>query len=223
MGNNLYYSFLKKDGHTVTAASPMFPGSEGIPSHWNSYINVDDVDALPDRVTAAGGKVIAPPFDVFDAGRMMAVQDPTGAMVNFWTARNHIGAYMVNAPGAMVWNEMATRDMAAAQAFFGSVLGWTFEEGDMPFYHYIRNGGRLNGGMVQMDENWGEIPPHWQVYFAVADIDAVAKRVPELGGQILSGVDESPVGRFAIIAEPTGAMFAVIQLKQTTPWLESAG
>ncbi|MDX1993729.1 MAG: VOC family protein [bacterium] len=220
MGNDQMYSFLKKDGQTAAAISPMGPGMEQMPSHWNTYVTVDDLDSLPEKVTAAGGTVIAPPFDVFDTGRMMVVQDPTGAMINFWLPKTHIGASIVNAPGAMVWNEMATRDAAKAQAFFGDVLGWTFEPGEDASYHYIRNNGRMNGGMIEMNEMWGNMPSHWQVYFAVGDIDEVARRVPELGGKILSGVDESSVGRFAVIADPAGAMFAVIQMNQTTPWEE---
>ncbi len=220
MGNDLMYSFLKKDGHTAAAISPMPPGMTDQPSVWNTYVTVDDIDSLVDKVTAAGGTVIAPPFDVFDSGRMMTVQDPTGAFINFWLPKTHIGAYIVNTHGAMVWNEMATRDAGAAKAFFGAVLGWTFEQGEDSFYTYIHNKGRLNGGMVEMNELWGDIPPHWQVYFSVADIDDVIQRAKELGGTILSGPDATSVGRFAVIADPAGAMFAAIQLNQIQPWEE---
>ncbi len=222
MGNDQMYSFLKKDGHTAAAISPMQPEmqSQGVPSHWNTYVTVDNVDSLPEKVTAAGGTVIAPPFDVFDNGRMMVIQDPTGATISFWQPKTHIGAYIVNTPGAMVWNELATRDAEKAKAFFAEVLGWTFEQGEVPFYHYIHNRGRMNGGILQMDAQWGDMPPHWQVYFAVSDIDAVAGRVPALGGKILSGIDDTSAGRFAVISDPTGAMFAAIQMKQTMPWQE---
>ncbi len=222
MGNDQMYSFLKQAGHTATAIAPMLPEmqAQGIPSHWNTYVTVDDVDSLPDKVTAAGGTVIVPPFDVFDNGRMMAVQDPTGAMINFWQPKNHIGAYIVNAPGAMVWNEIATRDTERAKTFFGDVLGWTFQQGQVPFYTYIHNNGRLNGGILQMDEMWGDMPPHWQVYFAVADVDDVARRAQELGGKILSGPDDSSAGRFVVIADPAGAMFSAIQMARVMPWEE---
>lgn len=220
MGGGLMYSFLKKDGHNAAAISPMLPNMEGVPSHWSTYVTVDEIESLPDKVVAAGGTVIAPPFDVFDNGRMMVVQDPSGATISFWLPKASIGAYIVNTPGAMVWNELATRDVERAQAFFSEVLGWTFEAGEFPAYHYIHNRGRLNGGIIQMDEEWGDMPPHWQVYFAVEDIDQIVKRVPELGGQIISGPDDSSVGRFAVIADPSGAMFSAIQMQETTPWQE---
>lgn len=220
MGEGLMYSFLKLDGQTATAISPMFPGADGVPSHWNTYVSVDDVDAMVEKVEAAGGTVLAPPMDIFENGRMMPIQDPTGAHIGLWQPKAHIGAYVVNKPGAMVWNELATRDVPKAKAFYESVLGWNIEQGPWPFYFYIRNNGRMIGGIIAMDEQWGDIPPHWQVYFAVADIEAIAKRVPELGGQILSGIDESSVGRFAVISDPSGAMFATIQMKELTPWVE---
>jgi hypothetical protein len=193
---------------------------QGTPSHWNTYVTVDDLSPLPEKVTAAGGTVIAPPFDVLGSGDMMTVQDPTGAFINFWQPKTHIGAGIVNTHGAMVWNELATRDASAAKAFFGDVLGWTFEPGEDTFYTYIHNRGRLNGGIIEMNEMWGDMPPHWQVYFSVADIDDIAKRTTELGGRILSGVDSTSVGRFAVIADPSGAMFAAIQLNQIAPWQE---
>jgi uncharacterized protein len=222
MGHGLMYSFLKLDGHTAAAISPMLPDMEaqGMPSMWSTYITVDDIHAMVEKVTAAGGTVIAPPFQVFDSGWMMTVQDPAGAIINFWQPLSHIGAYIVNTPGAMVWNEMATRDVEKAEAFFAQVLGWTFDTSE-PGYHYIHNNGRLNGGIVRMDENWGEIPPHWQVSFSVSDVDAVVEKAKALGGTIISGIDTTDVGRFAIINDPAGAMFAVIQLNQIDEWSET--
>jgi hypothetical protein len=222
MGNGQMYSFLKKDGHNAAAISPMQPEmqAQGIPSHWNNYVTVDDINAMPEKVTAAGGTVIAPPFDVLGSGRMMVAQDPTGAMINFWQPTTHIGASIVNTPGAMVWNELLTRDAAKAKAFYSDVLGWTFAPGPIPAYHMIHNNERANGGIMEMDAQWGEMPPVWQVYFAVEDIDAFVQRVPELGGKILSGINESGPGRFAIVQDPAGAVFAVIQMRELTPWEE---
>jgi hypothetical protein len=220
MGNDQMYSFLKKDGHTAAAIAPNGPGMEAMPSRWNTYVTVDDVDSMPAKVTAAGGVVMAAPFDVFDNGRMMVVQDPAGAVISFWQPKTHIGAYIVNTPGAMVWNEMASRDADKAKAFYSAVLGWTFTPGEQPFYSYIFNNGRLNGGVLQMNELWGDMPSHWQVYFAVADIDEVARRVPQLGGQVIGEVVDTSPGRFAVISDPTGAFFSAIQMKQLTPWQE---
>ena len=115
-------------------------------------------------------------MDVFDSGRMAFLMDPTGAALGLWQARNHIGAGIVNTVGAMCWNELKTTDVEAAQAFYSAVLGW--EYGGDEHYTDIFNRGRANGGMVQVDTG---VPPCWMPYFTVADIDAGAARVQELG------------------------------------------
>lgn len=222
MGNDQMYTFFKQDGHRVGAVGPMQPEmrAQGIPSHWANYITVDDVDALPDQVTAAGGTVISPPFDVFEDGRMMVIADPTGATVSLWQAKNSIGAGMVNGPGAMCWNELATRDPEAAQAFFGKLLGWTFDKDPNMDYYYIRNNGRMNAGMLKMTDEWGEMPPSWMTYYTVKDIDAVVAKVPELGGKVGTEIVDSQAGRFAVVMDPTGAAFTPIQATTADPWLE---
>lgn len=219
MGGGLFYSFCKTDGETVTALSPMMAEmqAQGIPSHWSNYITVDDVDALIGKVKELGGQIIAEPFDVFDSGRMMAVQDPTGAMINFWQANNHIGAYMVNVPGAMTWNELITGDLEKAKEFYGKLLGWEYSMDDANVYATILNNGRPNGGMMQMEG----MMPVWMVYFAVADIEDNVEKTKTLGGTVIRGVGEAAgVGRFAISSDPTGATCAFIQLEglQGQPW-----
>src|SRR6478609_8551122 len=77
--NGVFYSMAKLDGHDVGAIAPLQDeqAAQGVPPHWNSYIAVDDIEAAVAKVGPAGGTVIAPPFDIFDAGRMAVVQDPT--------------------------------------------------------------------------------------------------------------------------------------------------
>ena len=91
---------------------------QGIPPHWNLYVTVEDVDAAAGKVAEAGGQVLAEPFDVFDAGRMAVIADPTGGVFCLWQAGTNIGAEVVNEPGAMAWADLATTDAQAAQAFY---------------------------------------------------------------------------------------------------------
>ena len=79
------------EGDDVAGVSGQMPGMEGHPAFWGVYLAVDDVDAATAKVEAAGGKVEAGPFDVNDNGRMSALQDPTGARVNLWQAKQTIG------------------------------------------------------------------------------------------------------------------------------------
>jgi len=222
MGNDQMYTFFTVDGHNVGAVGPMPQQmrDHGHPSVWNNYITVDDVDALVDKVTAAGGKVIAPPFDVFDNGRMMTVQDPSGGTVCFWQPKKSIGAGMVNGTGAMIWNELNTWDAAAATAFYETVIGWTFDKDPNIDYWYIKNNGRYNGGILQMSkEAHGDLPSAWIVYYNVADIDATVAKTKELGGQVMTEIMEAQnAGRFALLVDPTGGTFMAMQGNSPDQW-----
>lgn len=221
MGEGLFYTMYKQDGARVAAISPLPPDMQGMPSMWNSYITVDDVDSLASKVSDLGGKVLAGPFDVFDAGRMATIQDPTGAAVSLWQAKNHIGAELVNTPGALTWNELYTKDSASARDFYGKLLGWDYQKMEGADYYVITNRGRMNGGIMQMTDEFGDTPPNWTVYFSVANIDESVKKAEALGGKLLSPVtDAGGIGRFAMIADPAGASCALIQLEQPQPWAE---
>jgi predicted enzyme related to lactoylglutathione lyase len=123
----------------------------------------------------------------------------------------------IPAHGAFCWNELATTDAEAAKSFYAGLFGWTFKEGDVAGANYneIIVDGKPVGGIHQMDEGWGENPPppHWMAYVAVADADATAKRVEELGGKVCCPPTDIPkVGRFAIITDPAGATISIIAL-----------
>ncbi len=222
IGEGMTYTMFTQDGEYVAALSGMSPElqEQGIPSHWSNYVAVDDVDALVDKVADIGGIILVGPMDIFDSGRMMFIQDPTGAQLGLWQARNHIGAGIVNTAGAMCWNELLTWDTAAAQAFYSALFGWEYTV-DESGYILIMNRGRNNGGMMQMDESFGEMPSVWQPYFTVADIDASIEQAGESGGTIIIPKTEAPVaGPFAYLSDPAGAHFYVIQLNQVEPWEE---
>ncbi len=214
---NNTYTMFQHQGENVTALSAMLP--EGVPAFWFNYVTVDDVDALADVVTANGGTIFHGPWEVFDSGRMLHIQDPEGAHLALWQPRQHIGAGIVNTVGAMCWNELLTRDAETAKAFYGKLFGWEFY-GDEHYIH-ISNRGRNNGGMMEMDENFGEMPPMWMVYFHVADIDAAMNRVAELGGRVVTQKMEAPdTGWFTVVQDPAGAVFYIMQLAKADPWEE---
>ena len=225
MGEGLFYTMFKQDGHNVAAISPMQPQmqEQGMPSHWNYYVTVDDVDAVASKVAELGGTLIAEPFDVFEDGRMAVVQDPTGGVLSLWQAKNSIGAYLVNGTGAMLWNELYTRDVDAAKQFYGALLGWEYQKMEGQEYWLIQNNGRMNGGIMAMDESWGETPPYWTGYYNVADIEDTVKKVEEFGGTIIQPIFEAgDVGRMIIISDPAGAALCLMQPNpgQAEPWLE---
>ncbi len=223
MGEGMFYYMFTQAGQNVAALSGMAPGMPDMPPVWNNYITVDDVDAMAERVTELGGKVVGGPWDVFDSGRMAQIQGPDGAFVSLWQPVNHIGAGLVNTPGALCWNELYTKDAEVSKAFYGALLGWTFmTDPNNPGYHMIQNNGRMNGGVFPMDEDMAsQMPPMWLPYFSVADIEASAARIVELGGAVHIGpLPAGEVGRFVLFTDPQGAHCYLIQLREPEAWLE---
>jgi predicted enzyme related to lactoylglutathione lyase len=217
VGDGVVYSMAKLGDDFVAAIAPQQPDERqmGVPPHWNSYITVDDVDSVSARVEDGGGTLHAPPFDVMDVGRMAALSDPTGAVAYLWQAKRHIGAGLVNSPGAFCWNELATRDPDVAQQFWSGLLGWEFERIDAAPMDYwtIRNAGSDNGGMHRMrDEMPPEVPSHWLVYFAVASIDAALETALGAGGPtILPKTQAGGTNTFAVVSDPNGATFGLFE------------
>lgn len=201
------------------AAGMMPLMQEGQPPAWTSYVSVEDAAATAAAVKEAGGSVLAEPMEVLDLGTMAIFADPAGAVFGIWQPNTFIGAGLVNEPGALSWNELNTRDLEGAKAFYGAVFGWTFE--DMEFegmgsYTTINVGEGGVGGILDMAERGvpEEVPAHWQVYFAVDDTDAAIEQAKQRGGSVMVEPMEVPAGRFSILIDPHGASFAVIALSE---------
>jgi predicted enzyme related to lactoylglutathione lyase len=199
-------------GKPVAGMMPLM--QEGQPPAWSSYVSVEDAAATAAKVTDAGGTVLAEPMDVMDLGRMAIFADPTGAVFGVWQPGTFVGAEIVNEPGAVVWNELNTRDPEAAKSFYGAVFGWGFEarEFETGSYNTLKVGENTVGGMIDITGRApDEVPAHWLVYFAVEDTDAtVAKANDSGGGVALAPFDITGVGRIAILKDPFGAVFAVM-------------
>lgn len=206
------YSMATLGGHPVAAISPQPQRQRdaGVPPAWNSYVTVPDVDAAAARAQELGATVFSGPFDVMTAGRMAVIQDPQGAYVMLWQAKDHIGAGLVNAPGALSWNELGSPDPEASARFYGDLLGWTttpMEGADPPYLVIQTAAGRSNGG-IRPPMPPGA-PPFWLVYFAVGDIDAAAATVGDLGGSVLQEPLDIGIANIAIAQDPQGAVFAL--------------
>jgi predicted enzyme related to lactoylglutathione lyase/membrane protease YdiL (CAAX protease family) len=216
MSNDEHYTMLLQDGKSVAALYQQQADqrSAGIPPHWLPYVTVESADRVSAQAAELGGTVLAQPFDVQEHGRMAVIQDPTGAVVALWEPRNHPGAGLLGEPGALCWNELCTRDPARAGAFYADLLGWGREAMPMPGFEYtvFKRGEQPAGGMMAIQPEWGDVPPHWGVYFAVEDCDATAASAAKAGGAVLMGPADIPeVGRFATLRDPQGAIFSVLQ------------
>lgn len=217
IGEGMTYTMFTLREKNVAAVSQLSEElqSQGVPPHWSSYVSVTDVDQVAAKATELGATLMVEPMDVFEEGRMAFIQDPVGASIGLWQPKNHIGAQLVNEPGSLCWNELATRDIAAGQDFYGHLFGWRAEAQEIETgpYTVFKNGEAFAGGMLQMTEEWGEIPPHWRVYFAVGDCDASAAKVRELGGAVhVDPTDIPDVGRFAVASDPQGGHFTIMTM-----------
>ena len=211
-----YTVFMRGDA----AAAGLGPAFGDVPPCWNTYVTVADVDEVVAAAAAAGGQVMLEPMDVFDAGRMAIIADPSGAALSLWQPGDHIGAGVTMEPNAMCWHELNTRNPDAAKAFYGTLFGWDARQVGGPGFDYteLLLGETGVAGMIVMDENWpAEVPTHWMLYFAVEDCDVVAARVTELGGEVCVPPTDIPPGRFAVVNDPHGAVFSIISLHDMTP------
>ena len=208
-----YVSALK-DGRRVAGLMPLM--QPGQPVAWSTYLWVDDIEATAAKAAEAGGQTIVAPMDVMDIGRMAFFADPTGAVIGVWQPGSHRGAELTNEPGAFAWNELHTRDIEAAKAFYAAAVGLgavTREMGPVSYTEFQVDERAVAGGMDQNAQGVPpEVPPYWLVYFAVEDTDAAIAQLQELGGSVMVEPIDMPPGRFAIVNDPQGAAFGIIAL-----------
>lgn len=216
------YPVATVEGDRVAGLMPAM--EDGGPQMWSTHIAVADADETAAKVTAAGGQVLAPPFEVPGLGRAAVIADPGGAVLEIWETGGFAGAERVNGPGALTWNELGTRDIESAKAFYGAVFGWEADEHELQradggpgpaIYVEWKLDGKDVGGMMDISGMLpAEVPAHWLVYFGVADTDAAVAKVKAAGGEVRFGPVDIPAGRFAVVTEPNAipGVFAVIKL-----------
>jgi predicted enzyme related to lactoylglutathione lyase len=218
MGPNEVYSILKVGDKEAGAAYTMRAEERqmGLPPHWNTYISVANADEAARRAQELGGKVIAPAFDVMDAGRMAIIQDPTGAYFQVWQKGKSVGARVRRETGALCWTELTTGDTRRAETFYTGLFGWTAKRSTMPGMDYTEFlvNGTPEGGMMQTPKEMPNIPPNWLPYFQVDDVDRTASTAAANGAKTLVPPSDIPnTGRFSVLMDPQGAAFAIYKPK----------
>jgi predicted enzyme related to lactoylglutathione lyase len=206
------YAFFTLDGRSVAGVGPL--QNESQPPAWTTYFATDDADALAERARAQGAQVLLEPSDVMDAGRLTLIGHPAAGIFGAWQAGRHVGAQVVNEPGAPIWNELLTRDPDAAKRLLETVLGVGTSDqafGDTT-YTTLLVGDTSVAGLLAMPPFLPDgVPSFWQAYFAVEDCDAAVDQVRSLGGSLtMPAMDAEGVGRFAGVTDPQGAGFCVI-------------
>jgi predicted enzyme related to lactoylglutathione lyase len=241
------YFIARIRGLDVAAVGSIPEGAPRMAS-WNTYIWVDSADDTAAKVKEAGGSVMMEPFDVMGAGRMAVFTDPEGAVFLVWEAREHKGSQVVNEHGSNNFNNLNTRDLEAARAFYGAVFGWETLDLDrgavmwaLPGYgdHLEELSPGLRKGMEEMGAPRGfenvvaginrisadqpDTPAQWGVTFAVDDADEIASKAEELGGRVVMPPFDAPWVRMAVIADPQGATFVASKFVPENRDLQPAG
>jgi predicted enzyme related to lactoylglutathione lyase len=206
------YTMLFLDGKMVAGAGPTLSADQH--PAWSTYVCTADAEASARAAKEAGGQVHSEPMDVMGQGRFAVLSDPTGAFISVWQPQTHSGAELVNETGSFCWNELYTRDMPTAKDFYQKTFGWGVEE--TPFeggtYTLFQVDGRNIAGGLDMTKLLPDsVPPHWLVYFTVDNTADTAAKAKELGGTVVHGPADTPMGPFAVLQDPVGAVFAIIQ------------
>lgn len=213
------YALAKLNGKDVAGIGPA-QTPEG-PSAWMVYIGTHDAERTAKDVEAAGGKVIAPPFDVLKSGRMAVFQDPIGAFISVWQPNEMNGAQVMGEPNSFAWAELSARGIEKATPFYKKVFGWGDKESpmgeDQGMYTEFQQAGRsIAGGMEMNSMVPAEVPSYWMVYFAVDDVDKAFKAAVDGGGTEMLAPQDYAGGRFAIVSDPQGAVFGLMKMEQSS-------
>ena len=213
------YLLARLRGRIVAAVTPLPPGVDPAPPPgWVTHVQVADAAETARAAKAAGGAVVFGPFDGPE-GAVAVLQDPSGGVLTAWEPRGRLkGAEVVNEDGAWAMSSLQTPDPDAAAAFYGAVFGWTtetFAMGDVSATLFRLPG--FVGGEPEQPVSREVVATmieasdgaKWVVDIWVADVDAAAQRAGDLGGRVVAGPFDIPLGRTAALADPAGAIFTV--------------
>ena len=190
------------------------------PSAWMVYIGTRDANAVAKKVEAEGGKVVAPPFDVMDVGRMAVFQDPTGAFISVWQPTTMNGFDVQGKQGSYAWAELNSRGFEKAKPFYAKVFGWgqkvsPMGEGQGDYTEFKLDDQSIAGAMEMNPMVPKEVPSYWMVYFGAEDVDKLHKKAVDLGGKEMLPPQDFPGGRFSILSDPQGAAFGLLSMRQS--------
>ncbi|MGO1070230.1 VOC family protein [Lysobacter sp. CA199] len=212
------YTIFKLNGLDVAGTYSLVPGALPGPDgnhspHWGVYFRAANCDAVAARAVALGGRMIAAPFELMEHVRMAVCADPEGVVFSLAQQRAHPGVDALGVDNAVCWAELATRDIAAAEAYYQQLFGWRMQAHPQApnGYRVFVDEQRMLGGLLQMQPDWGDLAPHWSIYLQVPDVDACVQRALVLGGRLaFAPFDATGVARIARLTDPRGAAFYVI-------------
>lgn len=211
-----HYNIATLNGASIAGVMLKAPEMGEMPDSWTTYLAVDDADATAEAATAANGTVMFEPMAVGPLGTMAIIADPTGAAFGIWQPQEHHGYEIWGEHGAPAWHELMTLDFDAASAFYSSVFGVSVNTSESevgPRYATFTIEGDDKAGLMDANGLMPEgVPSNWVVYFGVNDTDAAIEVALANGGSVLAPAADIDWGRFALLADPHGAAFAIISV-----------
>ena len=195
------------------AAGMMAPPPEAAvaPPAWNVYVSVADIDATWAQALGAGATGLQAPMEVPGGDRIAVLADPAGAVVGLMQPTPD-GSMIVDATGAVAWIETDSRDRATSRRFYEQLFDWTARVDANADYTVFCQGDSDVAGLMDVPPGVPEeVPSYWLVYFAVDDVDAAVARARELGGTAATETMTAGGMRFAVLEDPFGAVFAVLE------------
>jgi predicted enzyme related to lactoylglutathione lyase len=201
------YVTATRNGEQAAGLGPQQDPND--PPRWTTYFAADDAAATAARITDAGGTVLVEPMEVGPMGTMVIALDPQGNPFGLWQAGMHTGFRVFNEPGGVTWNEAAVDDPDAARAFYGAVFGFRFDEvPEAGGYTTFATEDRPLGGLGGHQSG---SPKGWTTCFSVASTDAAVAAVEAAGGKVTMAPTDTTFGRFAVVEDPWGAAFSVME------------
>jgi hypothetical protein len=215
-----YFNFTRDGVRTAGCMAAMPDSPHDV---WGVYLATDDATKTVEAAGAGGAQVAVPATQVGDLGVMAVLIDPTGAAIGVWQPMAFPGLTVVGEHGAPGWFELETRDYRGALDFYRSVFHWeTDVVGDSDDFRYTTmRGPSGEGEMAGVMDASGflpeGVPAHWSIYFGVDDTDAALTRVEALGGSVVRAAEDTPYGRLATAADPSGAQFKLVGPNEAVP------
>jgi predicted enzyme related to lactoylglutathione lyase len=211
------YSLAKLGGKDVAGIGPKQDPNG--PTAWMVYVGTSDADETAKKTQSAGGKVVVEPMQVGPQGRMVVIQDPSGAFLGIWEPGQMKGAGVMRQDNAFSWAELNSRGIDNATAFYSKVFGWTVKSNDMgpdtpPYLEFQVKGESVGGGMEMNPMVPKEVPSYWMPYFGAKDVDKAHERAKAAGAREMVPPQDFPGGRFSILSDPEGAAFGIMSTDQ---------
>jgi len=187
------------------------PAMDGTPSHWSSFLRVENVDASTKKAVANGGTEFMSPMDI-PPGRFSVIATPSGASMCLFHESDLDGAeHYESEPGLIHWVELQSTDIDTDVKWLKDSFGFTTDEMEMPDgkYHILKRGDEMTGGVSA--PMGSDMPSAWVIWFNVADVDATLEKATQHNGTILAPAFDIPdTGRMGVIQDPAGGVIGVM-------------